>query len=251
MIALAVPMAVLAASLLTPLGGPAHRKTEEGTERYLAGELDRALAIYTEAQVAAPDAPELHYDIGNVLYRQGDFAGAAEAYERALVSAGPALKPLAAYNLGNAQFRQEEFSKAAESYRRALEFAPADPDAKRNLEIALRALEQQQKSEPQGRPDADEGNQEQQEPQSGGDKGNPEQQEQQKQQEQKRRENERDQDQQQQPGEGEGPSPTDGSMTPEQAARLLDGAADAERAARKEEAERAARVGDRSREKDW
>ena len=37
------------------------------------GDLDGALRAYTDAQVVAPDAPELHYNIGSVLYRKGDF----------------------------------------------------------------------------------------------------------------------------------------------------------------------------------
>ena len=32
--------------------------------------------------VEAPEAPQLYYDIGNVLYRQGDYEGAAEAFTR-------------------------------------------------------------------------------------------------------------------------------------------------------------------------
>jgi len=245
MIGRSVPSTVLVGALLTPLGGPAHRKTEAANEHYLAGELDLALAGYTEAQVAAPEAAELHYDIGNVLYRQADYAGAAEAFERALVSAGPGLQPRVAYNLGNAQFRQQEYSKAAESYRHALESVPGDADAKRNLELALRALEQQSrsKSEPQPSPpeQANEPKQnEPQDPQQGQGSPAPE----------------------SSPGAGQGaspsprPEPTAGgaaetSMTPEQAARLLDGAAEAERAARQQEAERAARAGDPAREKDW
>ena len=235
---------LLLAALLTPLGGPAHRKTESGNAHYLAGDLDQALAQYTEAQVAAPDAAELHYDIGNVLYRQADYAGAAEAYERALATANPALRPAAAYNRGNARFQQKEYSKAAESYRRALEEVPSDPDAKRNLELALRALEAQ--SKPEKKPDSN-------------------------QDDSKKDDQQQQQQQQQQQKEGQGPSPSPsaspgpqggdpekkqpprpgGQMTPEQAAHLLDGAAADERDAKKKEAERVAHGADTAREKDW
>jgi Ca-activated chloride channel homolog len=232
---------LLLSALLTPLGGPAHRKTESGNAHYLAGDLDQALAQYTEAQVAAPDAAELHYDIGNVLYRQADYAGAAEAYERALATANPALRPLAAYNLGNARFQQKDYSKAAESYRRALEEVPSDADAKRNLELALRALETQPKSAPKPDSKKDDSKQDEQQQQK---------------------------EQQQQPQQRPSPSPTPGppggggkkpqpsprpggQMTPDQAARLLDGAAADERDAKKKEAERLAHAGDQAREKDW
>jgi Ca-activated chloride channel family protein len=76
----ALASGILLAGILAPLGGTAHRETEEGNRFYDEGSFEDALRAYTEAQVAAPEAPELHYDIGNVLCRQGDFKGAAEAF---------------------------------------------------------------------------------------------------------------------------------------------------------------------------
>ena len=134
----------LVAAVGLPFGGAAHRKTEEGNERYLEGDYEQALRAYTEAQVAEPSAPELYYDIGNVLYRQGDYEGAAEAYTQALLSAPETLEPRVAFNLGNARFMQQEFGEALKAYRRSLEIDPVDADAKRNFELALRALQQQQ-----------------------------------------------------------------------------------------------------------
>ena len=68
----AVVAGVALAALSLPVGGTAHRKNEEGNKRYEEKAYDDALRAYTEAQVGAPEAPELHYDIGNVLYRQLD-----------------------------------------------------------------------------------------------------------------------------------------------------------------------------------
>ena len=77
------PAIVLLLAITLPFGGSAHRKTEEGNARYVEGLYEEALRAYTEAQVKAPEAPQLYYDIGNVLYRQGDYEGAAEAFTRA------------------------------------------------------------------------------------------------------------------------------------------------------------------------
>lgn len=221
-----IAAALLAASLLTPFGGKAHRKTEEGNRHFAAEDWERALAAYTEAQVAAPEAPELHYDIGNVLYRQQEWEAAAEAFERAL-AAGPAeLQPQAAYNLGNVRFQQQAYDKAVEAYRRALEAVPGDPDAKRNLELSLRALREQRQ---QQSPDRQRGSGEREPPSDGPP----------------------------QPGAEGGPRPSPpppggaGSMSPDQAARLLDAAEQAERAGLRDEARRLAGRGVPSREKDW
>lgn len=224
----------LLASLLSPFGGSAHRKTEEGNRYYDVGEFDEALAAYTEAQVHAPESPGLHYDVGNVLYRQDDYEGAAEAFTRALLSATPDLAPHAAYNLGNSRFQQQDYKAAVEAYRRALEAHPGDIDAKRNLELALRALEQQEQQEQEGEPGENDQSEDQQ------------------------------QDQQQQPDEGEQPDQQEDSspqpqqqpsdqeeMTPEQARRLLDGLAEEEQKGLREEAQRRAVARGTKREKDW
>jgi len=139
--------AVALAGLFSWLGGEAHRRTEKGNDLYGEGKNDPALSEYQKAQNAAPEAPQLHYDVGNVLYRQENWEGAAEAYERALGAAGTDLAPRAAYNLGNALFRDEKYDDAVRAYTRALRGAPRDADAKRNLELALRALEQQKKNQ--------------------------------------------------------------------------------------------------------
>jgi len=216
---------VLALSVAVPLGGAAHRKTEQGNRLYEDGALADALRAYTEAQVHAPEAPELYYDLGNVLYRQGDYEGASEAFTRALLSGSGDLVGSAAYNLGNALYRQDEYREAADSYIRALRADPADTDAKRNLELALRALEQQppsQKPQPDenGEPqDQQSGSSSQPKPsssedQSGDeDEGSP--------QPSDGDETTRDTS----PGEAEA---EDGRMTEEQARRMLDGTQDEE-----------------------
>jgi Ca-activated chloride channel family protein len=154
---------IVLAAVASLLGGEAHRRTEKGNELYKEGSLDRAREEYGRAQALVPMAPELPYDLGNVLYRQENWAGAAEAYEKALGSAGRELAPSAAYNLGNALFKDEKYDDAVKAYVRALKTAPSDGDAKRNLELALRALQQQkqkqqqqQQQKPQGPPKDDE-----------------------------------------------------------------------------------------------
>jgi tetratricopeptide (TPR) repeat protein len=232
--------ALLAVSLL-PFGGSAHRKTEQGNSQYLDGMYEEALRSYTEAQVDAPEAPQLYYDIGNVLYRQGDYEGAAEAFERALLSAPQDMLSMSAYNLGNARYRLQEFKEAVDAYQRSLKEDPADFDAKRNLELALRALQQQrQQQQQQDQQQDDDGEEQQQEqPQkNGSDQQNGEQQER----------SSGDQEQQPAPGKQE-PQPE--RMTAEQAARLLDNLSEHERESLRLQALEQVHGASRTREKDW
>jgi Ca-activated chloride channel family protein len=243
----------LLAAVLSPLGGTAHRKTEEGNRHYIDERLDEALRSYTEAQVAAPDAPQLFYDIGNVLYRQGDYAGAEELFQRALSAAPPELVPDAAYNLGNARFRQEAYDEAVEAYRRTLEARPDDADAKRNLELALRQLQQQQQQQQQqeqGNQDEENDQREQQEQQEDGSG------EQDRQQGQEPGDRDPQEDGQGQPrperGESqEGPRDRPGQMSRQEAERLLDSLENQERENLRKAQMRRKQQTDASREVDW
>lgn len=256
MIAALLTVVLAASSLILPLGGTAYRKTHEGNRHYVDGLYEDALRAYTEAQVELPEAPQLFYDIGNVLYRQQDFEGAAEAYTRALLSAPADLGRDAAYNLGNARFRQQEFGAARDAYTRALKGDPSDVDAKRNLELALRALEQQQQ---QGQDDpnnesSDEDKDGQQDPQAQpADKEQPQQQDQDQDQDgqQQQQSGETQPQEQQDPGSTpESSKPADGEMTQEQAERLLDSAAEDEKESLRRRMRSKGRPS-RQREKDW
>lgn len=251
----AIASALLLAGVLTPFGGKAHRKTEEGNRLYLEGAHEDALRSYTEAQVAAPESPELHYDIGNVLFRQGNFDGAEEEFRRALLSAPPSLVPDAAYNLGNALYAKKEYKDAVQAYRRTLEKRPADQEAKRNLELALRALRQEQQQKKQQQ-------QKQNEPQD-------QQQDQQKQQQSGQGQEDPDQKKDQPPSDDQNQSddqkqgdPKDqkrkdagdskGAMTAEEAEKMLERLGDQERENLRREAKRKAEnAHERNPEKDW
>jgi Ca-activated chloride channel homolog len=219
------------------LAGTAYRKTEEGNRRYAAGAFEDALRAYTEAQLAAPEAPQLHYDLGNVLYRQGNLDEAVEGYTRALLSADPSLAPRAAYNLGNALYLARRFEEAARAYRRSLEEDPADQDAKRNLELAL--LQLRRRSDPddpatQGAPPQRDDGADGVAPLQSGSPGG-----------------EGSGDRGRRAG-GAGEAAGSSRMQPEEAARFLDGLAEREKAALRESARRrGAASGGRSREKDW
>jgi len=214
-------------ALALPFGGPAHWWTEKGNRAYENGRYEDALQGYAEAQAHAPDAAELHYDIGNVRYRQEDFAGAADSYERALESAEGALAADSAHNLGNAMFRQQDYASAIDAYRRALQDRPGDPDTLRNLEQALRL---RQEPPPQEQPQDSEGEGEDESPES-----------------------------QPQPAPGDSPpedappqpQPTSSELSPEQAERLLDALRDAETERKQEEQDKKKGRRGRTKEKDW
>ena len=87
---------ILTALALGQILGPVkERSTREGNERYQEGKLDEALQSYTQAQVDHPEAPELHYNIGNVRanmwqnYTRNFPAGVYNIYMRGANGANP------------------------------------------------------------------------------------------------------------------------------------------------------------------
>ena len=204
-------------------------KNNEGNRMYERRQLDEALKMYTDAEATRPGAPELHYNIGNVLYRKGELEKAIEEYQRARTATSPRLRQAATFNSGNALLREGKLQEAIGAYVQALRARPDDRDAKRNLELAMKLLEEQQKKqqqEPQSKPKDDQKNP----PQQG----------------QKRP----------QPSNGQSeqgkstPQPRAGSMSEEEARRILDALADQQKEELKKHVQATAPQ-ERTPEEDW
>lgn len=75
------------------------------------------------------------YQRGNAAYREGDFAGAALAYEQ--LAASGVWNGEVYFNLGNACYHQGDLGRAVLNYERAAAIAPDFQPARRSLEIAV------------------------------------------------------------------------------------------------------------------
>lgn len=85
------------------------------------GDLDEALRWYRKAAAAEARAPELHVNVGNVLFLQGDLEGAKAAYLAATDEAGADLVVLGAahYDLSKVYLRTSDMEKAAAAREKA------------------------------------------------------------------------------------------------------------------------------------
>jgi tetratricopeptide (TPR) repeat protein len=120
----------------------------QGNEAYAQQDYAAALDAYTSAGAADPLLAEPQYNAASVHYRQSDYGQAGAALDGALVHSGEELAPAGNYNLGNARFRAEDYAGAVEAYKQALRLNPGDADAKVNLELALRKLQENQQEQP-------------------------------------------------------------------------------------------------------
>ncbi|MBF0099706.1 MAG: VWA domain-containing protein [Desulfobacterales bacterium] len=126
---------------------------QKGLEAYNRADYDKALKYFIDAQLEDPERPEVEYNLGNVYYRQGDFANAAKHFSKALSSENVQLKQRAQYNLGNALYRQGKYDEAIAAYEAALKLNSQDKDSKENLEfvkqVQAQVKEQQEKDKNQ------------------------------------------------------------------------------------------------------
>lgn len=116
---------------------------------YDEGDYLGALAKFREELEKSP-SPSLYYDVGNSLYRLDKFEEAVRHYMGSVEEAGPSLEMNARYNTGNCLFNDGNMEGAIEQYIEALKLNPADEDAKHNLELALRRLQESQQSPQEG-----------------------------------------------------------------------------------------------------
>ncbi len=138
-------------------------RTEHAIESIEEGDAEAASEALDTAARLAPTDPLARFNAGTgrLLAERQD---AVEELQEATGMAPAELLPRALYNLGNAQLGAEDPAAAVESLKSSLRLAPDQADAKHNLELALRALEEQQSSggEDQKTPEGEnEGEQEQ------------------------------------------------------------------------------------------
>ncbi len=122
------------------------RRNAEGNEEYRRKNFPVALEKYVEAQDVRKPRPEISYNLANTLYQQKKYSEALKEYEKAMTEKDQGLNQKTCFNRGNSYYQSGNYQGAAESFQRALELDPKDREAKHNLELALRRLQEKQQS---------------------------------------------------------------------------------------------------------
>ncbi len=165
------------------LGAGLAVQQEKGNRAHRRGEYADAIERYRQARPKEGGTPRLHYNLGTSLLQLGESEQARGELSEALQAQDPELRLRAFYNLGNAYAAavtgdaraMEQLRATVDAYRRALLLDPRSQDAKWNLEIALRRLEELENSQamtgPQEQPQqpqhGEDGGDEQTEPHEG------------------------------------------------------------------------------------
>jgi len=126
------------------------RTVNEGNRLFAEGKFAEAETLFRQALDKNINSFEARFNLGNALYRQKRFADAAREFQRVETLQATSLQQAnAQYNLGNALFQNQEYAKSIEAYKEALRKNPQDEDARYNLALAQKMLQQQPKQEEQ------------------------------------------------------------------------------------------------------
>ena len=171
LIALA-PVLLLLTLALASCGQSAEKLNNDGNDAFAAQDYAGSLVAYQQAVEESPELAEPYYNAANSFYRLEDYEQAQQGIEQVL-QRGSRQAPLSEdshesldqaslYNLGNTFFQTEQYEMAIEVYKEALRLNPDDLEAKQNLELALRQLQQQQQEQQQDQQNQDQQDQQDQ-----------------------------------------------------------------------------------------
>ncbi len=123
-------------------------KNKEGNRFFSQGKYSEAEKAYLDAQVKSPGIPEILYNLGNSLIKQEKYDQGIQALDQSRGKSDKELEENSWFNAGNASFLMGDYKGSAEAFIKALKLDPADRDAKHNLEMALlkQKEQEQQKS---------------------------------------------------------------------------------------------------------
>ncbi len=120
------------------------RATEAGRADYAKGSHPQALQAFERAAAARPQDPAVRFNVADGLYKNGRYDEAATLFKSLGDDARSGLAGASRYNLGNSLFQKQDYKGAMQAYRDALRAMPGDDDTRRNLELSLRKLKEQE-----------------------------------------------------------------------------------------------------------
>lgn len=212
----------------------------EGNRLFDEGEYAEAEIFYRKARegsaaVGADFVGENadRFNLGAAVYEQDRYDEAVQQWSRVAgnESLSRETRSRAAYNQGNALYQQEQYEPALDAFKQSLRLDPGNADARHNLAMTRRKIQEQQEQEQQNQDQQNDQEQNQDQQNQDGEQDQENQGENQDQQqdqngEGEQNENENQQDgQQDQQGEGQEEQRPDGqprSLSPEELERILD-----------------------------
>jgi Ca-activated chloride channel family protein len=137
----------------TTWGFTVRNKNNRANKLFSKENYRKALDLYEELDKTVDVKKEeiksiLKYNKGNALSKLGKFEESMESYKKCLSMLEKVRKlPSIYYNMGNASYRTGKLKEALEYYKKTLDINPNDRDAKFNIELIKKKMEEQKKKE--------------------------------------------------------------------------------------------------------
>ena len=144
---------------------PANANGSTAENLFHAGKLDQAEKAYADILKKQPHNPVLLFNMGDVQYRKKQYDKALESFTGALATDDLDLQAKSYFNLGNTRYQLgqkvektdpqqaiKHFNRAIKAYENSLKLHPADPEARENLALVkklVNELKKQQKKREQ------------------------------------------------------------------------------------------------------
>ncbi len=125
---------------------PVSKKNSEGIKAYEEKLYNKALEKFLSAKGIKPSSPELKSNTASALFNLNKYQEALEEFSKI----DPEKRGISGsdffYNLGNTYFRLNKFKEALENYKKSIILDPEDINAKKNFELTLKKIKEQDKN---------------------------------------------------------------------------------------------------------
>lgn len=130
---------------------PVAKKNLQGVRSYQEKKYEQALEQFMYARGIKPDMPQLKNNTAAALYQMKKYKEALAEFsqinpDKLSQKAGISRQDLL-YNIGNSLFRTEQYQEALKNYKKALVLNPSDMDLKKNYELTLKKIKEQQQQQ--------------------------------------------------------------------------------------------------------
>jgi Ca-activated chloride channel family protein len=129
-------------------GQSANPSIRKGNELYKQKDYAGSLQLYNKALAAEPNNALASYNNGNALFRSGKGEEAVAAYDKtAEQTKDNSLKEKSLYNKGVALAKQQKLQESIDAWKDALKLNADDNEARENLQKAMAELKKQQQQQ--------------------------------------------------------------------------------------------------------
>ncbi len=121
---------------------PGRGKVRKGNALFKQGKYGAAANQYQDALLENPNSLHIHFNMGDVEYKNKNYEKALEFYQKVLKTEDAQLQAKTYYNIGNTLYRIGKLPESILAYQEALKRNPNDLDAKYNLEFVRNKLKE-------------------------------------------------------------------------------------------------------------